>query len=78
MYNVQLPGSKTFDSQILMHYFTQKNDVSMAKKFQKNISMEQRKNGVTDQGNIGNELVKENGQTESIMFRIMLRLHTNM
>ena len=29
--NVQLPISKTFDSQILMHSFTQNNDVSMAK-----------------------------------------------
>ena len=31
IYNVQLPGSKTFDSHILMHSFTHKNDVSMAK-----------------------------------------------
>ena len=38
MSNVQLPGSKTFDSQILMHSCTQQNDVSMAKEFQKNLS----------------------------------------
>ena len=31
MSNVQLPGSKTFDSQILMHSCTPKNDVSLAK-----------------------------------------------
>ena len=29
--NVQLPGSTLYDSQILMHYCTQKNDVSLAK-----------------------------------------------
>ena len=27
MYNVQLPGSKKFDSQILMHFFTKKMSV---------------------------------------------------
>ena len=31
MSNVQLTGSKTFDSQILMHSCTQKNDVGLAK-----------------------------------------------
>ena len=31
---VQLPGSKTFDSQVLMHYCTHKKDFSLAKKFQ--------------------------------------------
>ena len=31
MSNVQLKLSKTFDSQILMHYFTQNNDVSLDK-----------------------------------------------
>ena len=38
MSNVQLPGSKTFDSQILINYCTPKNDVSMAKEFQKYLS----------------------------------------
>ena len=31
MYNVQLPGSKLFDSYIIMDYWTQNNDVSMDK-----------------------------------------------
>ena len=31
MSNVQLPVSKTFDSQIIMHSSTQNNDVSLAK-----------------------------------------------
>ena len=35
MYNVQLPGSKIFDSQILMHPCTHKNIVSLAKQSQK-------------------------------------------
>ena len=38
MYNVQLPVSKTFDSQILMNSCTQKNDLSLAKQFQKHLS----------------------------------------
>ena len=32
--NVQLPGSKRFDSQIQMHTITQNNYVSLTKKFQ--------------------------------------------
>ena len=51
MYTVQLPGSKTFDTQILMHYCTLKKDVSLAKEFQKNMSKYDRKHGVIDQGN---------------------------
>ena len=38
MSNVQLPGSKTFDSQILIHSYTHKNDVSLAREFQKHLS----------------------------------------
>ena len=36
--NVQLTGSKLFYSKILMHSCTQKNDVSLAKEFQKHLS----------------------------------------
>ena len=39
MSNVQLPVSKTFDSQIIMHYCTQKNDASLYKQFQKHLSI---------------------------------------
>ena len=49
MYTVQFSRSKTFDSQILMNYYTQKNDVSLAKKFQKHLSKEHCKHGVVDQ-----------------------------
>ena len=50
MSNVQLPGSKEFDSNILMHSCTQNNDVSLAKKFQKHMSKEHCKHVVIDQG----------------------------
>ena len=45
-----LPGSKTFDSYILMHYFTQDNDVILANKLQKHLSKDHCKHGVIDQG----------------------------
>ena len=53
MSKVQLPGSKTFDSQIIMHYCTEKNDISLTKEFQKHLFKEHYKNGVIDQGNKG-------------------------
>ena len=49
MSNVQLQESKTFDSQIFMHFCTQNNDVSLAKEFQKHLSKENRKHGVINQ-----------------------------
>ena len=61
MSNVQLPGSKIFASQILMHSCTPKNDFSLAKQFQKHMSKEHRKHGVIDQWNIGKDQGKENG-----------------
>ena len=50
MSNVQLLGSKIFDSQILIHFCTHKNDVSLAKEFQINLYKEHQKYGVIDQG----------------------------
>ena len=41
---VQLSGSKTFDSKILMHSCTPKNDVNLARQFQKHISKDALKN----------------------------------
>ena len=40
MSTVQLPGSKIFEKQILIHSCTPKNDVSLAKEFQKHPSDE--------------------------------------
>ena len=51
MSNVQLPGSRTFDSQILMHSCTPKNDVGLAKEPQKHLSKENSKHGIIDKGN---------------------------
>ena len=44
MSNVKLMVSKLYDSQIIMHSYTQKNDVSLAKFFQKHMSKEHWKN----------------------------------
>ena len=49
MSNVQLTGSKTFDSQIILHSCTPKNDVSLAKGFQKHLSKDDGKHGFIDQ-----------------------------
>ena len=48
--NFQHPGSKTFDSNILMHYCTQKNDVSLAKELQKHLYRDDQKHEVVHQG----------------------------
>ena len=71
MSSVQLPGSNIFYSQIQMHTSNQKDDVSLAKKFQQHLTKEHRKNGVIDQGKYKTDSWKENGQTDSIMFRIL-------
>ena len=63
MYNVQLPGSKSFDSQILMHSCTQKNGVSLAKEFQKHLYKEHHKHGVIDKVKYRKYPLKENGHT---------------
>ena len=73
---VQLPGSKTFEPNILIHFITQNNDVSLAKWFQKHLFKEHRKHGVIDQGKDRKISSKKNGKTYSIMFIKMLMLHT--
>ena len=50
MSNVQLPGSKTFDSQMQMHTGNQKDYVSLAQEFQHYLIKEHLKNGFIDQG----------------------------
>ena len=50
MSNVQLPGSKTFDSHILMHSSAPKKYVSLAKESQKHMYKDYCKHGVIYQG----------------------------
>ena len=47
--NIQLSGSKIFDSQMQMQTITQNNDVSLTKKTQQHLSKYHRKNGVIGQ-----------------------------
>ena len=77
--NAELPASITFDSYILMHYCTPKNDVSLAKQSPKHLSKYDFVNMESSiRGNTGKHPLRENGQTDSIMFRIMLMLHTKV
>ena len=50
MSTVQLPGSKIFLKQIIMHSCTQNNDVSLAKEFQKHQYSDNSRHGVIGQG----------------------------
>ena len=53
------------------------DDVRLDKEFQHHLTKEHRKNIVIDQGK-KNDSLKENGQIDSILFRIMMMLYTNM
>ena len=78
MSNVQLPGSRTFDSQIPMNYFTKKM-MSVWINNPKKICLRMIVNmGSLIRENIRKYPVKENVKTDSIMFRIIMMLHTNM
>ena len=74
---VQLPGSVRFDSQIKMQTGTENKYVSLAKEFKDHLEGEHRQNGAIDQGKKKYSW-KENGQKESVMFRIMHRWNSNM
>ena len=78
MSKFQLPVSVRFDSKIKMHTGTVKEYVSLAKEFQDHLEKEHRKNGAIDRGKSKNDSWKENGQKESIIFRIMLLLNSNV
>ena len=78
MSNVGLQGSKQFDSHILIRSCTQNSYFSLAKQFQKHLSMENRKYGDIYQEKYKKQASKINGQINSIMFRIMLMLHAKM
>ena len=61
-----------------IHTGNQRDNVSLAKEFQNHLTKEHRKNGVIDQGKYKKYSFKENGQTDSIMFSIMLMLYTKV
>ena len=50
IYNVKLPGSVRFYSQIKMHTGTEKEDVILSKEFKYHLDKEHRQNGAIDQG----------------------------
>ena len=78
MSRVQLPGSVIFDSQIKMHTGTEKKDVSLAKEFKDHLECEHHQNGAIDQGKSRIRFMKENGNQESIMFRIIHLCNSKM
>ena len=79
MYTVQLPGSNRFFSQMQIHTGKQNYDVSLAKEFQRHLKKYHCKNGVFDQEKtINNSWAGGGVQTESIMFRIIIMLHTKI
>ena len=57
-------------------FFQKKKDVSLDKQFQKHLSEEHCKHGIVGQGKCTKRDNKINGQTDSIMFRIMLMFYT--
>ena len=61
-----------------IHTGNQNNDESLAKEFQQHLTKEHPKNGIIHQGKHKKNSVKENGQIDSFMFKIMLMLHTKM
>ena len=77
MSKVQLPGSVRFDSQIKMHNGTENKNVILSKELKYHLEEEYLQNCVIDQGKSRKRFMEENGQKESIMFRIMLILNTN-
>ena len=50
MATVQLPWSKQFNTQMLVHITTQNNDVILSQEFLKHFSNESRKHGIIDNG----------------------------
>ena len=58
MYNVKLPGSKWFYSQMQIQNITQNNDVSLDKELQQHLSKEHRNNSFIDQEKYKKEPLK--------------------
>ena len=75
---VQLPGAKSYDTQMVIHIGTRKFDVRLARKSQKHLSGVARKHGVIYQNKYKNGQVNKRGQRGNIMFRMMMMFFTKM
>ena len=76
--NVQLHVSNIFDYQTQIHTSTQDKDVSLSKESQQYLTKENLEKIMSlIKANTEKYSVKENGQTERIMFKIIMTLHTN-
>ena len=75
---VQLNGSNIFDYHMKMHTGNQKYYVSLAEEFQHHLTKEHCKMVCLTREKTINNPWKENGQTDIIIFRIMLILPTKM
>ena len=78
MSTVQPPGLHIFNSHMQTNNGNQKDDVSLAKEFKHYLKEEHHKHGVIDQEKYKNDSWGKNGQTDSIMLRIMLMMHTKI
>ena len=61
-----------------MHTGNENIDISLAKEFQQHKKKEHKKMMCLIRSKQIKDSWKENGQTDSIMFRIIMMLHTNM
>ena len=74
MANVQFPGSKGCENQMEMHTTTHKEDISLAKYFQKHLSNTKKRMVLLIKISIKNLPVNESGMIVSILFNIVLML----
>ena len=75
---LKLLDQKDLIPRCIIHTGNQKYDVRLYKEFQHPLIKEHHRNGVFDQGKKNKQFMKKKGHRYSIMFRIMLMLHTNM
>ena len=78
MSTVQLTGSNIFDSKMQIHTGNQKYDVILVKESQHHLTKKAQNMVSLIKENTKKYSWKENGQTYSIMFRIILLLNTNI
>ena len=67
MENLQLPGLKVYDTQMVIHSETSTNDVILVQQFQRHFSNAERKHGLIDQGKYKNGKLNKSVHKRSIM-----------